>query len=1396
MAPERKTAPKNHQKAKRSSGADRVEGVGNLVDADYTPILRCENLNDWRRSEAATNFRVAGTAVQTPDDDANKIRRNAETWRGLAHVTGVQVLHKWNTEPKNITALAGYHGFNERSLTNFVDTVICDIVPGGLKLLNSKFRVDVAQTLSKELASEISSLPESMDTILASSRARINALPSTSSTQNLIGPVELIAMYTKNGQLKKFIDDAVRSLKTPTFLPITRHMISQADAEDDAIDPVSTVLIHAVQILLFAPTNWTRAIKYSRLTEDYQHRYPTPPGHGGDCRTVAGMYSLEDLHRSIILVYLAIYRRASGTEALKTSRVPQPHGVFAGYYDVERQVPDYAVGQEGPAELAMVRLKVLLERIREQFKWDDPDEVFARVSEDITSFKTLIGDQQFVEFTERGSTSTAIQEFLALHPEDEKGLNTVLSRSYVLEKLINSQPPSENTDINAVCSRFQIKPFPSLELYPDQSLQPLKPHQVVDLGAISEKLDTLGHVLLSNGMGLGKTKDFLSMIECRARELEAKFNTLQDGESDDLFFPTLIVNPPSTIHQTHSELKSNFPSLTVLLYYSSKSQSRKFDSAKIVEKSEFLESLRKLSNKKPQTARTVILTTYNTIHCREVSRTERRFIFLDRKEDGPAAKRRKTMTPTHGDGSTDAAISTGAMITEDSKAQGSDDDDEYYTPEQMLAFHAQRTEANAKVRKYIKGDWELANKKLQFLRDGEKVAPDGVLVEYKLKRPALADIKFGLFIVDDAHNAWTPLMESLQDITSPLSLIWAKLGIANPPSGEIGYGYTQGLWDETYDPNVDNTWPDGEETQGIFTEKFMNSYPSEGWGQMREFYERTGIKIWQLNPSLVDKAGRGADWSIAFGQKVMSVVLKMVSLRRTLRSRLILPTGQVCFPAADLLPMTIITEELSFDPSRRALVQDHGRNMATRAFMAAPSNSVENFTPSRSMPAHSSQEGSLNFSAYREGVLVAYDWRNTKILYSNVEKIFGGDPDAIANTLRLLRDSDNLTISQIQCLQRRASKNAMPTAEFEHAQKLVSFENNAGLDYFFTRTYLNPEIQWLTATSPILARTIELCHRYVQEKKERVLIHVDIPWIQQMMYGALLMGGFKTLIVRSSDKPRAATEAVNQFSNSRSGAQILIANINTISTGVNLHHACCIGILATLHYDAKTLQQVHGRLNRLGQKKAVTWHNLKVKDSFNDHQERMLLTKWSRQLSAESNLPDWMTGALREIMLFEFIRAYFNQPFNRYGWVILSERDGKALDYYSAEAIKLGYACSLLAKVLLLTQNGSYWTENDDYIAVVLLDLVAGNDLETIEDWFKLDEAQLQITVEQTLRKHIGDLKKAQLKLQQVRLFSQKVKERQQPQIIDMSFENAPGGSDTEDQMDDEDAEFATESDV
>ncbi|UKZ74011.1 hypothetical protein TrVFT333_001665 [Trichoderma virens FT-333] len=86
-----------------------------------------------------------------------------------------------------------------------------------------------------------------------------------------------------------------------------------------------------------------------------------------------------------------------------------------------------------------------------------------------------------------------------------------------------------------------------------------------------------------------------------------------------------------------------------------------------------------------------------------------------------------------------------------------------------------------------------------------------------------------------------------------------------------------------------------------------------------------------------------------------------------------------------------------------------------------------------------------------------------------------------------------MTEKQQQRLLGRASKDDAPTAGVDRLQRLLSFDNNAGHDNFFSRACLDPDVialagrpgwlTWLIATSPIMARTVEFCHQHVHKSR-------------------------------------------------------------------------------------------------------------------------------------------------------------------------------------------------------------------------------------------------------------------------------------------------------------------------
>lgn len=340
----------------------------------------------------------------------------------------------------------------------------------------------------------------------------------------------------------------------------------------------------------------------------------------------------------------------------------------------------------------------------------------------------------------------------------------------------------------------------------------------------------------------------------------------------------------------------------------------------------------------------------------------------------------------------------------------------------------------------------------------------------------------------------TPLMSGLDDIMSPLRLIWTKTGF-DAVTGLANFGDIEGLWKPEYDPSNGNVWGDGTTTKGIFAPEFKEQNPAEGWDQMQSFYRQTGVKIWQLCPPIVEAAGQHSSWSSSFGQNVVSVILRVLSLCRSLHSRLLLPDGSVSYPGADLLPMTIVTEELNYGQEYQHDIKEHGRTSASNLFAAVRSR---NFALSKSTLTRTRKSGLISFSAYREGILVAHDWRN-HIIYGKLGKTIDIGSYTIEKTHKTFLDA-----------LKTSKEDKEPVVGIKQIEGLLRYSNNDGLDYFFARTSLDSDISspsdrsgwlhWLCATSPILGRSLELAHRsffLIHEQKERLIIYVNTPWIQQ-----------------------------------------------------------------------------------------------------------------------------------------------------------------------------------------------------------------------------------------------------------------------------------------------------------
>lgn len=85
-----------------------------------------------------------------------------------------------------------------------------------------------------------------------------------------------------------------------------------------------------------------------------------------------------------------------------------------------------------------------------------------------------------------------------------------------------------------------------------------------------------------------------------------------------------------------------------------------------------------------------------------------------------------------------------------------------------------------------------------------------------------------------------------------------------------------------------------------------------------------------------------------------------------------------------------------------------------------------------------------------------------------------------------------------------------------------------------------------------------------------------------------------------------------------------------------------------------------------------------------------------------------------------------NHPFNRCAWVVTYDRDSPKMEYYTQMVVKLGHACSALAKLVMKTDREQFWTENDEYLMVAMLEMSQEINVEEFETWLTCREQLLR----------------------------------------------------------------------
>ena len=78
-----------------------------------------------------------------------------------------------------------------------------------------------------------------------------------------------------------------------------------------------------------------------------------------------------------------------------------------------------------------------------------------------------------------------------------------------------------------------------------------------------------------------------------------------------------------------------------------------------------------------------------------------------------------------------------------------------------------------------------------------------------------------------------------------------------------------------------------------------------------------------------------------------------------------------------------------------------------------------------------------------------------------------------------------------------------------------------------------------------------------------------------------------------------------------------------------------------------------------------------------------MLDRWFSIMGAETDIPAYLPTLLAQIVCHEAIKAQWNLPFNRFAWTIIRREDDSDNMMVEERTVRIGYLCSLLAKMLM-----------------------------------------------------------------------------------------------------------------
>ncbi|RYP77428.1 hypothetical protein DL771_001223 [Monosporascus sp. 5C6A] len=432
-----------------------------------------------------------------------------------------------------------------------------------------------------------------------------------------------------------------------------------------------------------------------------------------------------------------------------------------------------------------------------------------------------------------------------------------------------------------------------------------------------------------------------------------------------------------------------------------------------------------------------------------------------------------------------------------------------------------------------------------------------------------------------------------------------------------------------------------------------------------------GRHPWLINPCNSNLALREFGFDFAACRMIVMPALNELLVKRGMESTLTLPNGEQVTPGQDISGAAFRIARVHFHPSDQAKYNQIYDQWKQHLYVRSDRSDG---TPARMNPSSWRHCGLPAVNLLNEALLTPRS--GNAALYKHVDIEI--DPDDMRGgsgkkrgpgpksrpglTAEGRANLNNLSLSTPS--KPGASQPSIGLRETLAISKL----EDGGATFLFNTLRPAPNlpaprtrfdfIYYLVWNSPIFCAVLRQLYEWVNadpdpmdpEKKHRVVIMGQMPWVLQDMLIILQLWGYEVAIIRSDMHQDDRNRIIQAFNNPNSKFQVLLTSIELSAFALNLQWQSCKGMVIQWPWSINHLLQVLGRLIRLGQTRFVEWIIYTVPNTIYDRLEGIIWKKYVRQLAVESSIPRAVTGPLADVAAHSLIQRMFNQTCHRYLW--------------------------------------------------------------------------------------------------------------------------------------------------